>query len=109
MLAFILFALIIFSIRFLIFFKNNNKLFISFRNYLKNIKEINFLELINGETKKLDKFAMEGISLLFEIFLFSLPFILINRFIYYAIGWNNIISFFLSSIPYLCLIKVKGK
>ena len=109
MLIVILFTLIIFSIGFLAFSKKNTNLFISFRNYLKNIKEINFQELINGETKKIDKFVIEGIYLLLEIFLFSLPFILINRFIYYAFGWNNILSFFLSLIPYLCLIKVKGK
>ena len=109
MLIVILFALIIFSIRFLIFSKKNTNLFISFRNYFKNIKEINFQELINGETKKTDKLVIEGISLILEIFLFSLPFILINRFIYYTIGWNNILSFFLSSIPYLFLIKVKEK
>tara|TARA_B000000532_G_scaffold227745_1_gene206947 strand:- start:269 stop:598 length:330 start_codon:yes stop_codon:yes gene_type:complete len=109
MLIVILFTLIIFAIRFLVFFKKNTNLFISFRNYLKNINEINFQELINGETKKIDKFIVEGISLLYEIFLFSIPFILINRFIYYAISWNNILSFFLSLTPYFCLIKVKGK
>ena len=109
MLIILLFGLIIFSIRFLVFKKKNKRLSISFRNYLKNIKEINFQELINGETKKIDRFVIEGISLLIEIFLFSLPFILINRFIYYAIGWNNILSFFLSLIPYLCLKNIKEK
>ena len=109
MLIFSLSILLIFSIRLMIFFKKKINLEISFRNYIKNIKEINFLELINGDTKKIDKFAYEGILLLFEILLFLFPFILVNRFIHYVFGWESIISFFLSLIPYLIFLIYRGK